>query len=78
MQKDSESDDFEVDDDFTDTDLFDPESIAAELESIQKTAPAPKRQASSARAAIEEMMERKRLQRAIKDFDDDDFDLGLV
>ena len=56
-----ESDDFEVEagDDFTDTDLFDPELIAAELESLQNES--PKRSASSARAAIEEMIERKRL-----------------
>ncbi|MEO0421371.1 MAG: hypothetical protein AAF184_03485 [Pseudomonadota bacterium] len=80
VQKDNDdSDDFEVEasDDFTDTDLFDPESIAAELESLQEEAP-KKRTASSARAAIEEMIERKRLRSAIKEFDDDDFDMSAL
>ncbi|MEO0972155.1 MAG: hypothetical protein AAFX85_03605 [Pseudomonadota bacterium] len=75
-KEENESDDFESDEDFTDTDLFDPETIAAELESLQK--PTSKRDASSARAAIEEMVERKRLRRAIEEFDDDDFDLSLL
>ncbi|MEM9386420.1 MAG: hypothetical protein AAGA68_15295 [Pseudomonadota bacterium] len=80
MQKDNDdSDDFEVEgsDEFTDTDLFDPESIAAELESLKEEAP-KKRTASSARAAIEEMIERKRLRSAIEEFDDDDFDMSAL
>lgn len=77
-KRDSENDDFEVgDDEYTDTDLFDPEMIAQELESMQRS---PKRTAGSARATIEELLERKRLRSAIREFDDDDdgFDLNLL
>ncbi len=80
VQKESDdTDDFEVegsDGEFTDTDLFDPESIAAELEAFKEES--PKRTASSARAAIEEMIERKRLRSAIEEFDDDDFDMSAL
>jgi hypothetical protein len=70
-KRDSENDDFDpVDDEaYTETDLFDPESIAQELEAINT---APKRSSGSARATIEELLERKRLRRAIREFDEDD------
>ncbi len=72
-KRDSGSDDYDVDDnEFTDTDLFDPEAIAQELEAM---AIPQKRAAGTARAAIEEMMERKRLQRMIREFDEDDDEL---
>lgn len=64
-------DDFALDDEeFTDTDLFDPELIAKELESLRQPGEAQKH---SARGRIEDLLERKRLERDLVDFDEDEF-----
>lgn len=68
VSEESNDTDFEIDDEqFTDTDLFDPEAIARELESRGRAIAAT---SNSARNRIEEMVERKRLERELLDYDD--------
>lgn len=57
---------------YTDTDVFDPESIANALEQARPRA--RKKISASARARIEELIEQKRLERELREFQDEDFE----
>jgi glycosyltransferase involved in cell wall biosynthesis len=57
---------------YTDTDVFDPESIANALEQVRPRA--RKKISASARARIEELIEQKRLERELREFQDEDFE----
>ena len=71
-----DDDDLDLDydeDEFTDTDLFDAESIARQVEELR---PRHRRTArASARERIEELRAQRELERALDDYDDEDFDL---
>ena len=68
-----ESEELEFDDEeYTDTDVFDPESIAREMESAKPRA--RKKISASARLRIEELIEQKRLERELREFQDDEFE----
>ena len=62
------------DEEFTDTDLFDHELIAKELESLREPGEA---QLHSARGRIEDILERKRLERDLRDFDNEEDELSM-
>ena len=71
--EDQESEELEFDDEeYTDTDVFDPESIAREMESARPRA--KKKISASARARIEELIEQKRLERELREFQDEEFE----
>ena len=73
-----ESDDREMDvdeDAYTDTDLFDAETVAKAFEGRRQKN--ERKSAESARARVEEMVERKRLDENLRDYDDD-FDITWV
>jgi hypothetical protein len=57
---------------YTDTDVFDPESIARELEAARPRS--RKKISASARLRIEELIEQKRLERELREFHDDEFE----
>ena len=68
-----ESAELEFDDEeYTDTDVFDPESIAREMESARPRA--RKKISASARARIDELIEQKRLERELREFQDEEFE----
>jgi hypothetical protein len=68
-----ESEELEFDDEeYTDTDVFDPESIAREMETARPRA--RKKISASARARIEELIEQKRLERELREFQDEEFE----
>jgi hypothetical protein len=71
--EDQESEELEFDEEaYTDTDVFDPESIAREMESARPRA--RKKISASARARIEELIEQKRLERELREFQDEEFE----
>jgi coenzyme F420-reducing hydrogenase alpha subunit len=57
---------------YTDTGVFDPESIARELESARPRS--RKKISASARLRIEELIEQKRLERELREFQDEEFE----
>lgn len=68
-----ESEELEFDEEeYTDTDVFDPESIAREMETARPRA--RKKISASARARIEELIEQKRLERELREFQDEEFE----
>jgi hypothetical protein len=68
-----ESEELEFDEEqYTDTGIFDPESIARELESSKPRA--RKKISASARLRIEELIEQKRLERELREFQDEEFE----
>jgi hypothetical protein len=68
-----ESEELEFDDEeYTDTDVFDPESIAREMETARPRA--RKKNSATARARIEELIEQKRLERELREFQDEEFE----
>ena len=68
-----ESEELEFDEEaYTDTDVFDPESIAREFESVRPRA--RKKISASARARIDELIEQKRLERELREFQDEEFE----
>jgi hypothetical protein len=69
-----ESEELEFDEEqYTDTGIFDPESIAREFESTAKPR-ARKKISASARLRIEELIEQKRLERELREFQDEEFE----
>ena len=69
-----ESEELEFDEEqYTDTGIFDPESIARELESTAKPR-VRKKISASARLRIEELIEQKRLERELREFQDEEFE----
>jgi hypothetical protein len=71
-----ESEELEFDEEeYTDTDVFDPESIAKEFESASAAKPrARKKVSTAARLRIEELIEQKRLERELREFQDEEFE----
>jgi hypothetical protein len=68
-----ESEELEFDEEeYTDTGVFDPESIARELESARPRS--RKKISASARLRIEELIEQKRLERELREFQDEEFE----
>ena len=68
-----ESEELEFDEEqYTDTGIFDPESIAREFESVKPRA--RKKVSASARLRIEELIEQKRLERELREFQDEEFE----
>ena len=68
-----ESEELEFDEEqYTDTGIFDPESIARELETSKPRA--RKKISASARLRIEELIEQKRLERELREFQDEEFE----
>jgi hypothetical protein len=68
-----ESEELEFDDEeYTDTDVFDPESVAQALE--QSRPRSRKKISASARLRIEELIEQKRLERELREFQDEEFE----
>jgi len=68
-----ESEELEFDEEeYTDTGVFDPESIARELESAKPRS--RKKISASARLRIEELIEQKRLERELREFQDEEFE----
>ena len=69
-----ESEELEFDEEqYTDTGIFDPESIARELESSAQPR-VRKKVSASARLRIEELIEQKRLERELREFQDEEFE----
>ena len=69
-----ESEELEFDEEeYTDTGIFDPESIAREFESSAKPR-VRKKVSASARLRIEELIEQKRLERELREFQDEEFE----
>jgi hypothetical protein len=69
-----ESEELEFDEEqYTDTGIFDPESIARELESSARPR-VRKKVSASARLRIEELIEQKRLERELREFQDEEFE----
>ena len=68
-----ESEELEFDEEeYTDTGIFDPETVAREFESVK---PRPRKKISaSARLRIEELIEQKRLERELREFQDEEFE----
>ena len=68
-----DSEELEFDEEqYTDTGIFDPESIARELETSKPRA--RKKISASARLRIEELIEQKRLERELREFQDEEFE----
>jgi hypothetical protein len=68
-----ESEELEFDEEqYTDTGIFDPESIAREFESVKPRV--RKKVSASARLRIEELIEQKRLERELREFQDEEFE----
>ena len=57
---------------FTDTGVFDPESIVGELEAVKPRS--KKKVSTSTRLRIEELLEQKRLERELREFQDEEFE----
>ena len=68
-----ESEELEFDEEeYTDTDVFDPESVAKALEQVRPRS--RKKISASARLRIEELIEQKRLERELREFQDEEFE----
>jgi hypothetical protein len=70
-EKESEEVEFD-EEEYTDTGVFDPESIARELETARPRS--RKKISASARLRIEELIEQKRLERELREFQDEEFE----